>query len=133
LAREAAARTEQTAERERRRELLEPLLALASAREHARDVENYIIGFTKESPACRPILREDLRWRAVASARFQAALRQWEVKARPGNALAETDVRDDDGTPFAHISTLAYQLNSAVLELHQTAEDYIRDGPDKAS
>jgi hypothetical protein len=57
LAREAAARTEQTAERERRRELLEPLLACA--REHARDVENYITGFTKESPARLPILRED--------------------------------------------------------------------------
>jgi hypothetical protein len=48
LAREAAARTEEAAARQDRRALLDPLLS--AARDHAREVEDYISGLATELP-----------------------------------------------------------------------------------
>jgi hypothetical protein len=138
LALEEAARANQAADRQARHDLLEPLLA--SAREHARDVENAIHAAAAVPPGTHvippripgPSLREDLRWSAVPSTRFQAALGHYQRAKTSLRAVlvVEFDKRDENGLPSKNITDKLGRLKTTVLDLHDTAEAYIRDGPD---
>ncbi len=134
LAQETATREDQRTERQKRHDLLEPLLT--AAREHVHDVEHYLYAGkgNPEPPEPRAILREDLRWSAIPSRRFDTALRRWRLeKARMSFALLEldeSDNRDELGLPLPPLTEPLSQLKSAVLALDAAAEAYERDGPD---
>jgi hypothetical protein len=129
LAREAAVREDLVAERERRRALLDPLLA--ATRQQWREAEDnlYSTGSGKDAPvpSLSSLLVADLRWEAIQSKRFKAALFQVRVaQGNLSNALPHARDLDPPDLP-AHVVGSEYEFEQAVLRLHDAADEYIGD------
>src|SRR5205807_2270316 len=102
--------------------------------EHVSDVESYLMTSKAQRPIDNSLLPEDVRWEAIPSEGFEAALRRYRwVKHKMILALLGQPEAADAETKYRTLTEPLSLLKTAVLDLHGAAGVYIRNGPEQPS